>query len=159
MLDIIPYDMDPTADIMAALRWAELKAQLDAMLAPLSAADQRRMLAELLAARSMTASNPVRPVAPAEPELRKVSHAEPEPSEPDESEEPVIERVGSSGHKTEQLVTYLAEHPNATIAEMTLAVYDTEEEDSKAKVRSMLYALKKQGRVKPGSEKGRWKAA
>lgn len=133
-------------ELEAAIRWADKKAEIDRVLGGLSENDQRRMLAEMLAARRRTSPSQ-------SPQRISLANVEPMPTR-----EKALAAAALPGRKTDQLVDFLHKNPDATIPQMTKALYNTDDEAMKSKVRSMLTSLNKQGRVEKGSKTGRWKA-
>jgi hypothetical protein len=128
-------------ELSKARRRAQIKRSISDLLRQLPAADRQAVLAELLVDAESPASAP---------EPARVQTAGRPPSN------------GSGGpKKTAIIIERLEKKPGTPIAELAQAAYGDATKQSQTKVRSLLAALKKQGRVKKmrGKKAGRWQIA
>jgi hypothetical protein len=61
-----------------------------------------------------------------------------------------------SAPRTELLLGLLRDRPGVTIGDLALALYASDDDKTKSRIRSMLAALARQKRVRPGKRRGQW---
>ena len=141
--------VDLTADLTQAVRRAETKQRIAGLLGALTTSDRRAVLLDLLAEQDASAAP--RPQATTPPAAASVRRRGGRPKKKAKSNG----AGGAPQGRTEILIATLAPQPGLPIKAMSSAVYGDDSEANRNKTRSLLNALKKQGRVKSVAP-GQW---
>jgi len=138
--------MSIQTDVDNAIRRAEAKSKAQRALAKLGPADRRAVLAELFVEEDVQAG--------------KTPLSENHPDNGDRAETTaakLIDEVIDGGGRTATLVDMLQKAPGTSIRDLAVHVYRSDDRGAQTKVRSILWSLSKQKRVRQiDGERGKW---